>query len=1203
MLHDILLDLVHRHGQQVLTNPYLCGMADDMQAFQTWKERPYRLVLRGLIGQDLINRLIALGPQGQEQLQTLADGFVQSDYAQENAISPETVTYVLRCICYAAGWCESAEVAAIEQQASGQLANPEVKLGEQVVAYQPHAEAKEIGTMIPANMAAPVNRNLNRIAIEEGEIAEFVAYELQMDSEEVKAVLAAEQIDGVAMAIRQLQVGQGFILSDATGIGKGRQLAALLYWSILQGTVPVFVTEKSALFSDLYRDIKDIGHAELRPFILNSDREAKVIDAEGRCVVNLPSQQELDFFRTQHQLPEGYDFLALTYSQMSRNEAVNWKLPCVLEMVKDSYLILDESHNATGTDSNQGRFFMQAVKEACGVVFASATYAKNCATMPLYALKTAMAESNIGASELIDIVGSGGIILQEELAKGLVASGSMIRRERDMSDIERQLVYETDQNRVAQMRQAYDCVIDVVQDLQEFEQKFVMPYLKSIDIDEQLHKTLNLPDTEVFDSKSMHVDRESFAQRLMPTIQQLLLATKTELAVQTTLAQLQAGRKPVVEIQRTLESQLDFLVDVGGSLASFEFSQILRRNLMAMFHYRLEATGHRPKGKKSSAPKYVGNYSFTLSNLVAHAGNDEPAAAYQYILGRIQKALTGLPLSPIDYFIFRIEQHGYKVAEMTQRKSRIDYRGGQGPYTRIRRKSQDKKEIARQFNEGGIDVLIANRMAATGISLHASEKFQDQRQRVLISLEEQASADLSEQFQGRIDRTGQVVRGAYIKLSSPIAAERRFMMMQEHKMRSLSSIVRADQRNVIDLGVVDILNEYGSRVVDEYLRDHTELFDLMCDLREQRPSARQDVTLVSRFMRSLALLRSDEQEKVLNEVESRYCALVEELNETGENELEATVLPIEAKLKNRVVFAAGNPNSQSLFGKPAYLETVEAKILRKPMTAEEVQHLSRQLMEPQRVIEMCLEAEKEKIKALRIRYQTLRQEALAKLAEIESQPQAHHYTPSRIKQLYESANNSEKQRQQEQKVKQDFREMRLLINSFKKRQAVGVPMSLIAGEITESKLIDYISQGLFLGVRLTGPNVTRSAIKLVFAVTDGRRRIELPLTQEEQIQTIKKQTELSIMKPRLKDVNFKTWDSLLPKEARETLYIITGNILLGIWKAGQFGKSINDSRMRRFANAKGKGHLVVYTDAMGRVKHGFLMPRIFRPADIMTYGN
>lgn len=92
----------------------------------------------------------------------------------------------------------------------------------------------------------------------------------------------------------------------------------LLKWATLQSNRPVFVTEKSVLFNDLFRDLFDVGYGDLRPFILNTDKEAKISDANGNIIYNLPDEMEMNEFRDTKKLPAGYDFLLLTYSQLSR---------------------------------------------------------------------------------------------------------------------------------------------------------------------------------------------------------------------------------------------------------------------------------------------------------------------------------------------------------------------------------------------------------------------------------------------------------------------------------------------------------------------------------------------------------------------------------------------------------------------------------------------------------------------------------------------------------------------------------------------------------------------------------------------------------------------------------------------------------------------------------------------------------------------
>lgn len=92
---------------------------------------------------------------------------------------------------------------------------------------------------------------------------------------------AGEQIDALALAIfnieRSSANGYGMIIGDMTGIGKGRIAAGLIRYCIkYHDKVPIFITEKSYLFSDIYRDLKDIKSDSMIPLYLR----AKELDYE-----------------------------------------------------------------------------------------------------------------------------------------------------------------------------------------------------------------------------------------------------------------------------------------------------------------------------------------------------------------------------------------------------------------------------------------------------------------------------------------------------------------------------------------------------------------------------------------------------------------------------------------------------------------------------------------------------------------------------------------------------------------------------------------------------------------------------------------------------------------------------------------------------------------------------------------------------------
>lgn len=93
-------------------------------------------------------------------------------------------------------------------------------------------------------------------------VAEYVADKLRYNSiEDLCKAFAKEQIDAIATAIWNSEnTGNGLIVADQTGVGKGRIGAGLIRYCILyMKKVPIFFTEKKHLINDMFRDLVDIG--------------------------------------------------------------------------------------------------------------------------------------------------------------------------------------------------------------------------------------------------------------------------------------------------------------------------------------------------------------------------------------------------------------------------------------------------------------------------------------------------------------------------------------------------------------------------------------------------------------------------------------------------------------------------------------------------------------------------------------------------------------------------------------------------------------------------------------------------------------------------------------------------------------------------------------------------------------------------------
>ncbi len=126
-------------------------------------------------------------------------------------------------------------------------------------------DVPSIGTLVPRNQQAAVQRNLDAVEAKYGNLVEFVATELgytpsdlREENKNGETIFSAEQIDAIALAIASHKEGYAFVNGDMTGVGKGRFAAAMMIYAIMQGKRPVFVTEKVDLFSDIMRDLTDI---------------------------------------------------------------------------------------------------------------------------------------------------------------------------------------------------------------------------------------------------------------------------------------------------------------------------------------------------------------------------------------------------------------------------------------------------------------------------------------------------------------------------------------------------------------------------------------------------------------------------------------------------------------------------------------------------------------------------------------------------------------------------------------------------------------------------------------------------------------------------------------------------------------------------------------------------------------------------------
>lgn len=1112
-------------------------------------------------------------------------------------------------------------------------------LSTEKVAYAPKSgNPFTLKAVMPADQQEAVNKNLEKL----GDADQFLVDELGYnDKDDLYSHLAAEQVDSVAIALQQAKKGNAFIIGDMTGIGKGRQAASLIRYAKKQGQVPVYFTKTAGLLSDVYRDLVDIGSPDLRPFVFGSAKEAAITDSEGNVVFALPSKSEvkrvLDYIEKNGKLPDEYDYVLTTYSQVSNgvyefDEDGNRKerklakgksfdaaalsgqkrRDAIEKLMGNAYLILDESHTAGGK-SGQGNYFQHIIQKAKNVTFFSATFAKRPDNMPIYALRTAMNEGGMKSSDLIDAVKRGGATLQEIMSQTLTQCGQMIRRERDMTGVTIDWKAIDDPERVQEQREQYDSIIGLFNDIINFQKKYVSSYVDERNIElADIQSTMDIKKG----TESLGIKNQPFASKAFNTVQQVLLSLKAKSAAERAIDYLKQGMKPVIALNNTNESQTGNIA-LGEEMDAPDLGTSLKKGLEGTLRYT------QKDAKDNSESGY-----FKLEDL-----GEEAVEAYHELEKKIEQTSTGLSLSPIDVIKNELQKAGYKVGELTGRQTEFVYNEN-GTVTKVKRADTDKKKLAREFNDGQIDALILNKSAATGISLHASSKYKDQRKRVMIVAQQQLDVNDEVQMRGRIDRTGQVLRGAYEYVVSLIPAEQRLLMMFKAKLKSLDANTTSSQKSKFnEMDVADITNKYGDKVVREYMAEHLDLYSRMADPFGWENSYGDDLSRIdpqslvasggsvgdgeagadaSKLLGRMALLKVAEQEKMLQEIGELYANEIQRLNEMGENDLEITELPLKAKTIRKEVWKQGSePGGDNAFADNTYIEKVNMAILKKPMKAAEVKASQEGLTGGKTWEEYKTEkkaAVKEyfdkKIADETQKYEERAVKAATKAKEkyIKDGKKGQEKSGMTDEQIVKNAGFQYDTfyKQEKDKLNDVVKNLKAkaemfdrVLDTFDTNGAFVLPMDMN----NPNELSGFgNSYGRLIGIKITD-NFSPNASSVSFATLDGRRKITFPIAgkvgagdnKADVISAIDNMTKQAIgmgdSHLRVLNQNFDNWDRLTSNESRKNGYIVTGNLM----------QALVDSKDQGLG-----GQLVKYTTDTGEVKTGILMPDSFDPKGLTT---
>jgi hypothetical protein len=1071
---------------------------------------------------------------------------------------------------------------ATQQIGETPMATEEVLREEQVkqVAYSPQSQGTPAGTLLPANMQTAVKDALVQLEKQVGSIDQFVERKVGIADQPVKPF--AEQIDAIALAIDNVERGDAFILGDQTGIGKGLQLASISKAQI-QGNINypggdkaktiVFVSYDPKLYADFIRDLNDVGLTNVKPLVTNSDFKLETPNGTLKTGSGKVHTELLRKIGATGDLGD-YNIIFTTYSQLQTVKGEETTRRNFLRsIVKDSLLILDESHNAGGTPqefykagpANRADFVRGLVRNAKGVVFSSATYAKSPYVMSLYAARTGMRHAVSKEDNFVEMVQAGGIPLQQMLSAKLTESGAYIRRERSYEGIEfGATVAEVDKS-------AAENLATIMNRIMQFDEE-KQAAVKRLDRGMKAEARSILGDTATGGAGATSTN---FTSLMHNVIGQTLLSMKAEATVQEALKALRNNEKPVITLANTMGSLIGSAAEdqvlKPGDPIDLTVGDLLKRYLERSRDVLIKDAF----GKKE-------RYRLTDDQL-----SEEALEIYESTMALIDEIdWDNMPVSPIDYIRHRLEEEGYKTSEITGRTERIEYGESGEQLYQVRGANETKTSSAvanvNKFNAGDIDVMILNRSGSTGISLHASERFKDQRPRRMIITQPELDINQFMQMLGRIHRTGQVELPRFTLLMGDIPAEKRPGAVLLKKMASLNANTTAARESGFSLeSITDFMNDYGDQVAVEVMAANPKIHKRLGNpIKDLDSGEDKDIDVekvdtenaINRLTGRIPALPISEQERIYKLIETEYNELVAREQAMGNNILEAETLELDAKPLARMEVMPKREGVRNVFAEAVYLEVVDCKSPRKPLSQLEVVNLLRvnKGMEPVENLEnhdfeqFMRDSRSQAYESVRdLRDQTLQyrngvmEKARRSLtAEIELGEEV----PAEI-----SAKIAERSSKLDERLNKQCEK----VFSTLRKYPVGQAVKLMNNK--DGSIYYGVVQGFVDKNGADANPLTPSSWKMQIQVADGARQITVPFTK---INTeAKSGIRVEVQEQDYDGINIYDLFDQRQTTLRENRQIFTGNVI------------------RAYEEYKGK--LVNFRDAKGEIHQGVLMPKSF----------
>jgi len=667
---------------------------------------------------------------------------------------------------------------------------------------------------------------------------------------------------------------KGFFIGDGTGVGKGREISGIILDNLVQGRKKaVWVSFNEGLINDARRDYSSIGGDPDRIFFQGKTKAGNEL-----------TQTDGILFTTYSTLRGGEKKQATDLGQSGGKsrlqQMVEW-----LGKDFDGVIAFDEAHSMGNAIAIKGKrgvrkpsqqamagINLQRELPNARVVYVSATGATEVSNLSytdrlgLWGEGTPFADVNA----FVNGVSAGGIASMELISRDMKAMGMYLARSLSYDGVS----YERMEHTLSELQE------DIYNELAGAWQIVLNNVEKALEIT-QTGKSGPGKSAALAQFWGAH-------QRFF---NQIITAMQTPAVIEHIQQQLDAGNAAVIQIVNTNEAaQERIIADAMANDADLEDLDFTPRQMLMDYVRNGFPVAAYEESVDSNGNKIYVPVRDSEGNQVF---DREAIALRDQLLSNLQH--IRVPENPLDSIINAFGPD--VVAEVTGRGRRFVQVRDDGNLKVVEEKrgKNSSRVDAELFQADKKKILVFSGAGGTGYSFHADNTAVNTRKRVHYILQPGWRADAAVQGFGRTHRTNQATEPHYVLPTTNLKAQKRFVSSIARRLDQLGALTRG-QRQATSQGMFTAADNLES----EYAK--TALYTFFSDLYQNRTGLSfQNVTRemglnllnsdggfeqskipdIPQFLNRLLSLKTDQQNAVFEEFESRLVEAVEYAKQHG----------------------------------------------------------------------------------------------------------------------------------------------------------------------------------------------------------------------------------------------------------------------------------------------------------------------------------